>query len=162
MNLKEIKNYEGLYSFDLNTNQVFSHIRKKYLKPIVNEYGYYRIVFTKPKRKFFTYHRIIYEAYYGTIPEKMQIDHIDNDKSNNHISNLRLCSNSENSFNKKIRLNNTTGYKNIQLTKNNTYKVKISKNNKTVYSKRFKTLEEAIENRDIQLVLIHGEFHNLG
>tara|TARA_R110000824_G_scaffold2037_1_gene9868 strand:- start:1 stop:489 length:489 start_codon:yes stop_codon:yes gene_type:complete len=162
MNLKEIKDYEGLYSFDLNTNQVYSHIRKKYLKPRVNEFGYYRIKFTKPKIKIFTYHRIIYEAHNGTIPDKMEIDHINNDKSNNHISNLRLCSSSENSFNRKVQKNNKSGYKNIQLTKNNTYKVKISKNIKTVYSKTFKTLEEAILNRNVQLVLIHGEFHNLG
>ena len=33
MNLVDIKDYEGLYSFDLNTNQVWSHRYKKYLKP---------------------------------------------------------------------------------------------------------------------------------
>ena len=31
-----------------------------------------------------------------------------------------------------------------------------------VYSNNFKTLEEAIKNRDIQLKLIHREFANLG
>ena len=31
-----------------------------------------------------------------------------------------------------------------------------------VYNKSFKTLEEAILNRDVNLVLIHGAFHNLG
>ena len=30
-----------------------------------------------------------------------------------------------------------------------------------VYDKCFKNLDEAILNRDLQLILIHGEFHNL-
>ena len=31
MDLKPIKDYEGLYSFDLNTNQVYSYKYNKYL-----------------------------------------------------------------------------------------------------------------------------------
>ena len=115
------------------------------------------------KVKKFQLHRLIYEVYNGKIPEGMLIDHIDNNKTNNNIDNLRLATDSENNCNKKVNKNNlSTGYKNISLTKWNSYDVKITKNKKIVYRKNFKTLEEAIENRDIQLVLIHGEFHNLG
>ena len=108
-------------------------------------------------------HRLVYEAYKGEIPQGYCIDHIDNNPTNNHIDNLRLATISQNSCNKKVNKNNkSTGYKNIYLTKSNTYRVKIKKNNKTAYQKNFKTLEEAILNRDIQLKLIHGEFYNLG
>ena len=34
MNLKEIPDYEGLYSFDLNNNQVYGH-KRKYMKCIM-------------------------------------------------------------------------------------------------------------------------------
>ena len=36
MNLVPIKDYEDLYSLDLNTNQVYSHYSNKYLKPCLN------------------------------------------------------------------------------------------------------------------------------
>jgi len=164
MNLKEIKDYEGLYSFDLNNNQVYTHKYKRYLKPHLNKCGYYHIALYKnSKLKGFKFHRLIYEAHFGTIPEKMCIDHIDNNRQNNNIENLRLATHSQNQMNSKTQKDNlSTGYKNIYKTKCNTYRVRIKKNNKIVYCKVFKTLEESIINRDIQLVLHHGEFYNLG
>ena len=164
MNLVPIKDYEGLYSIDLNNNEVFGHSSKKYLKPNLHKLGYFRIQLCKNgKVKKFTLHRLIYEAYYGTIPEGLFIDHIDNNTQNNNIQNLRLVTISENKMNSKTYKNNlSTGYKNITKTKYNTYLVQITKNNKIVYRKTFKTLQEAIINRDIKLKEIHGEFYNLG
>ena len=37
-------------------------------------------------------HRLVWEAFNGTIPKDMQIDHIDNDPKNNKLSNLQLLS----------------------------------------------------------------------
>jgi hypothetical protein len=163
MNLKPIPNYEGLYSFDLNTNQVWGHKYKKYLKPYLNIYNYYRITLHKKgKEKKFHFHRIIYEIYKGEIPEKMQIDHIDGNTINNHIDNLRLATRGENNCNKKVQKNNLLGYKNISLTKSNTYNIQIKKNKKLVYCKTFKSLEEAITNRDLKLKEFHNDFMNLG
>ena len=163
MNLVPIKDYEDLYSLDLNTNQIYSYYKKDYLKPYLNIYNYYTIQLCKNgKVKLFKVHRLIYEVYNGTIPEGLCIDHIDNNKTNNNIDNLRLANRSENNCNKKVQKNNTTGYKNISLTKSNTYEVKISKNNKKVYCKKFKTLEEAIINRDLKLKEFHNDFMNLG
>ena len=163
MNLKQIKDYPN-YSFDLNTNEVYSHYKKRYLKLNLKINRYYRVTLSKnSKLKEFLLHRLVYEAHFGTIPEKMCIDHIDNDRQNNNIENLRLATYSENNMNSKTYKNNlSTGYKNIRKTKSNTFQVRIKKNYKIVYCKNFKTLEEAILNRNIQLKLIHGEFCNLG
>ena len=88
---------------------------------------------------------------------------MDNNRQNNNIENLRLATISQNSHNRKVRKNNlSTGYKNIYKTKCNTYRVMIRKNNKVVYDNCFKTLEDAILNRDLNLKIHHGEFHNLG
>ena len=163
MNLKEIKDYENLYSFDLNTNKVYSHYNSIYLKPYLNKNGYYRIQLNKKGyQKNIFLHRLVYEAHNGTISDGLYIDHIDNNSQNNNIDNLRLATRCENSHNIKKPNNNTTGYKNISLRKNNSYIVTITKNNKNVYRKTFKALEEAIINRDIQLKLFHKDFHNLG
>ena len=163
MNLKEIKDYEGLYSFDLNNNEVYTHKYKRYLKKSLHYKGYYEIELSKnSKRKIFKFHRLVYQAHYGSIPDKMQVDHIDNNRQNNNIENLRLVTNQQNQWNSKTRKNNlSTGYKNISKTKSNTYLVMIRINNK-VYNKTFKTLEEAIINRDIKLKEFHGEYFNLG
>ena len=163
MNLKPIPNYENLYSFDLNNNKVYTHYQNKYLKITLSNNGYYKIVLIKNKKqKHIMFHRLIYEMYNGTIPEKMFIDHIDCNKLNNNIDNLRLVNKSQNGCNVKKLIRNKTGHKNIKLTKYNNYCIQIMKNYKIEYCKTFKTLEEAIINRDIQLKLIHKEFHNLG
>lgn len=41
-------------------------------------------------------HRIVYETFVGDIPKDMQINHLDGNKSNNHLSNLEVCTASEN------------------------------------------------------------------
>ena len=164
MNLKPIPNYEGLYSFDFNTNQVYSHYYKRYMKPALNSAGYYNIGLCKNgKVKKVGFHILIHQMYNGEIPDNIQIDHIDNDKSNNNIENLRLATQSQNNMNRITPKSNlSTRYKNIEKTKFNTYRVRIKKNKKIVYSKTFKTLEEAILNRDLNLKIIHGDFYNLG
>jgi hypothetical protein len=41
-------------------------------------------------------HNAVYEAFVGEIPKGMQINHLDGNKANNHISNLELCTPKEN------------------------------------------------------------------
>ena len=49
-------------------------------------------------RKWFRVHRLVYQHFKGCIPDTLVVDHIDNDKQNNHISNLQLLTKSENSL----------------------------------------------------------------
>jgi len=55
--------------------------------------GYYKI---GKDTGFYSLHRLVYASFVGDIPEGMQINHIDGDKGNNHISNLELCTAREN------------------------------------------------------------------
>ena len=46
-------------------------------------------------------HRIIWEMHHGSIPIGMTVDHIDRDRSNNRLDNLRVCSLRDNCQNRK-------------------------------------------------------------
>lgn len=56
-------------------------------------------------------HRVIYLMFYGELPEFL--DHIDNDRCNNRIENLRPCSPTENQQNRCVNKNNTSGVKGV-------------------------------------------------
>ena len=105
-------------------------------------------------------HRLIWKMMTGDDPGEMIIDHIDRDFTNNKWSNLRICTKLQNNHNRTVRKDSSTGHKNIQMTKNNTFAVRITSNKKTVFQKNFKTLSEAIEARDKALKKHHKEFAN--
>lgn len=72
--------------------------------------GYWEVSFDNKK---LNCHRLVFMAHHGPIPEGMAVDHIDCDKSNNCISNLRLADPSENNFNTPKQKNNASGVKGV-------------------------------------------------
>ncbi|MDT0745464.1 NUMOD4 motif-containing HNH endonuclease [Mammaliicoccus sciuri] len=92
---KDIKGYEGRYQIN-EYGEVKSLERRKgaivcyekVLKP-ENNRGYLRVTLSKDnKTKRFLVHRLVYQTFMGEIKEGLHIHHIDENKSNNHISNL--------------------------------------------------------------------------
>ena len=61
---------------------------------INNGLGYLR---ARVNKKDIMVHRLVWEAFNGPIPAGMQIDHIDFNKANNALTNLRVVTQSENS-----------------------------------------------------------------
>lgn len=62
-----------------------------------NEIGYgtisgkgYLRVWDKKQKRYRMYHNMVWEEYNGTIPKGMQVHHIDHNKLNNDINNLKL------------------------------------------------------------------------
>jgi hypothetical protein len=153
-----IPNYEEEYEINPETGEVWGIKRKIILKQGLDKYGYFRVFLCKNgKKKTIRIHRLVYMSVY---PEEdiddFQIDHIDRNRINNHWQNLRKATCAQNQCNTEA--NNKLGHKNIYLRKSGTYQVQIRKNGKHVFVKTYKTLEEAIENRDIQMQIHHGEF----
>jgi HNH endonuclease len=50
-------------------------------------------------------HRLIWILHHGKVPDELQIDHINRDRSDNRIENLRLATGSENGQNHEHRVN---------------------------------------------------------
>lgn len=71
--------------------------------------GYWRI---KAGRKHFYAHRLAWELYYGAAPT-MEIDHINGNRSDNRIANLRLAEKSENQMNRRRHKQTKSGVKGV-------------------------------------------------
>ena len=106
-----------------------------------NSHGYIEI---KYKQKRYLAHRLIWCYAHGKWPSGM-IDHIDGNKSNNRIENLRDVSNAVNQQNhQSIRSDNKTGVRGVVYRQStNRYLVQIRMFGKNKYIGSYKTIEEA-------------------
>ena len=68
-------------------------------------------------KKTFTVHRMVACAFINNPDDKLCVDHIDNDKTNNNISNLRFATSKENNQNRKLSSNNTSKVKGVYFHK---------------------------------------------
>jgi hypothetical protein len=97
-------------------------------------------------------HRLLWEEAYGDIPEGFQIDHINGDRTDNRLENLRLASNQDNSRNRQI-LDMTNIDK-----RGNSYRVRIMIDGKTKVFGSYDNLEAAQNRRDEVREKLFGEF----
>lgn len=86
-------------------------------------------------------HRIVWALHYSCITE--DLDHIDGNKLNNRIENLRLATRSQNNWNSKLRSDNTSGMKGVSEHQGK-WRVRTFLNGKEITKSGFKTKEEAI------------------
>ncbi len=121
---KEALYWEGLYEVS-NMGRVRNIQRwvkskstgRKFLpvvirKPQLNRYGYPVVCLRgKPKAVLKSIHRMVVEAFVGTIPDGMQINHIDGNKQNNHLDNLEICTGSQNQLHRHRVLRQHIGEK---------------------------------------------------
>ena len=98
----------------------------------------------KGKHKLHSIHRLVAEAFCKNPDSKHQVDHIDNNKMNNHYKNLRWTTCSENNRNKQLTSNNTSGYKGVSWHKQHQkWEVKYKIDGKRKFIGYFDSKEEA-------------------
>lgn len=94
----------------------------------------------------------------GPVPKGMVIDHINGDKHDNRLENLRACTVAQNIANSKMRSNNTSGVKGIMWDEERgRWKAFITLNLKQK-SKRFTSLLDAVSWIYRMRVELHGEY----
>jgi len=101
--------------------------------------GYNRV---RVKGKQFMSHRVIFLMHHGYLPKL--IDHIDGNRLNNNITNLRPANKTQNSQNSKKRIDNISGFKNINWDKENKkWQVRLTINKKPISFGYYDDLELA-------------------
>jgi len=109
--------------------------------------GYkYVMLWKNNEQKCFKIHRLLGLHFIPNPENKECIDHIDRNKLNNDLSNLRWATYSENCMNKEIPVKDLP--KNIRLSPYNRYEVIINRNYCTFQIGSYNTLEEAVIARD--------------
>ena len=140
----EIEGYPNYLIYE--DGKVFSKYKNKFLNPSINSHGYYTIDLRENgKQKTHLIHRLIGIHYIPNPENKREIDHMNRDKTDNRIENLRWATPSENNQNKGIPNTNTSGVKYICYDKFQDRWVFQKRINGKLTRKYFKTKEEAIE-----------------
>lgn len=110
-------------------------------------------------KKSYKAHRLAWLYVYGRFPNG-QIDHIDGDKSNNRINNLRECCQSENQRNVLIRKDSTSGFKGVNQDKQTgRWRVRAQLHGKRRFLGSYTTPEEASKVYEAFTREHHKEFY---
>lgn len=113
--------------------------------PVGRKVGYVDVrgyVRTKLGSKMTFAHRIIWEMHFGPVPKGLELDHINGDKADNRIENLRLVNRYLNCKNAKMRADNKSGVTGVCVKKNGSFVVQIQANNERI-SRTFRDRVEA-------------------
>jgi len=136
-----IQEMEKKYHIDTETGIITKRKTGK-IMGYKNPRGYILFYFNNVK---YYVHRIILTKYLGReIKEGYHCDHINHNKSDNRISNLRELSNQENTQHQQLSSRNTSGFKGVCWQKDRKkWRARITLNKKELHIGYFDTKEEA-------------------
>ena len=124
----------------------------------INNGGYKRV---GVNNKDYLNHRLIFLMHYGFLPA--EIDHIDGNKVNNNIENLREATRSENNCNVRTRADNTSGVKGVCWHKRDKkWQVRVTVNGKEKHFGIYHDIEVAKFIAETMRYKYHGKFANHG
>ena len=144
--IKDIPGFEGRYQATTN-GDIFSLLSNKFLSLGDDTYGYETCSLNRTTYKV---HKLIAKTFLENPDNHTHIDHINRNRKDNRLSNLRYISISDNQLNKHPYVKKPDHLRNIAV-KRTTFKVSIRTKNKPTIYKSFKNLEDAQKFRDVIL-----------
>jgi len=101
-----------------NLGNVRNDKTNKLLKKLITKRGYFVVnLYKNSKMKTMRVHKLVANAFIPNPDDKPCVDHINNIKLDNNISNLRWVTHTENNRNRSISCNNSSGYKAVSFHK---------------------------------------------
>lgn len=138
--LKRIMKYDPLTGEFIRTIDHSSRAKAGAVAGSVVSDGYRQICVLG---KVYRAHRLAWLYAYGYMPNET-VDHINRNRSDNRLSNLRLATKKQNAENIKLRNDNVTGYKGVSWRASHTkWEAKIQHNKKTLHLGFFDSPKEA-------------------
>ena len=140
---------EAVKIFDYNSNSGVilnkiprgSRAKKGDVSGALHNCGYR---WTNLNKQFLLLHRVAWLIYYGVYP-KGEIDHINGDRADNRIENLRDVTHQANGRNQRMHVTNTSGITGVHYVKNrNEWRAYININESIINLGQFKDKFEAI------------------
>jgi hypothetical protein len=119
---------DGLLFWKHNNKPAGTTTNTGYMKVQINKIAY-------------SSHRLVWVLFNKEIPIDKQIDHINRNRSDNRIENLRLATPSSNALNKPCKISNT-GVRGVSKDRDY-YKVSFTVNGKSIHVGNFKDLNKA-------------------
>ena len=152
----EIQGYDNYLIYP--DGRVYSKKNDKFLKHHIGTTGYYYVSLCKDgKAKKYKIHRLVAIHYIPNPDNKPQVDHINRDRQDNRVQNLRWVTNKENADNRGKQKNNTSGHKNIYYDKSRNKWRFMKYNRETCFMKRFKTKTDALCFKFIYLLMLKAQ-----
>jgi hypothetical protein len=156
--LREVLNYDAETGLFIWLKTLGSKRMKGLPAGTLNDQGYILICVD---RKDYRAHRLAWLHETGCMPAR-HIDHIDGDRSNNRMSNLRLASISQNLANSRRPITNTSGHKGVSWdASRGKWQVKIQVMGVTKHCGRFHDINDAAAAYERAAKAHFGEFMRL-
>ena len=119
----------------------------------------YRVVVLMGRQ--YRVHRVAWLMMYGKWPPEL-LDHVNGNRTDNRLVNLREATRAENNRNRGMSGNNTSGFKGVTYNKDrNKWQAKIWRNNKAIHLGRYPSAQGAFAAYCKASREYHGEFRRL-
>lgn len=144
---KDIPEYEGLYQISTLGRIKGFQTGEKILRPSKTKIGYFHTTLCKEgNHRDILIHRLVALTFLPNPENKPTVDHINRDKEDNRLENIRWATHSEQYINKHYA-NDDTNQRNIRKHRLR-WVVQIERDRQVLFRKSYATLQEAQESRD--------------
>lgn len=151
-----------LFTYDFETGYLSNRVKKSGVvigsrAGCLHSKGHRRI---RINQEIYAEHRVIWVWVYGSIPDGYLIDHINQNKADNRIQNLRLVTPRENNLNVLLSRPNKTDYRGVTKKHSGRYEARIRSKGRNRYLGSFDSPQEAFHVYSLAKAKTYGDLMN--